>query len=465
MMLYEAEMFSEAIDVYSDLLEADPTNAELIFILADVLTRSGETARAVATYNRLEAVMGVNEGIAVQKFRLYHSQEKIDSALMEIEKLAAKFPMEPRYPIMIGDLYLDEGKTEKAIEFYNKAYSLDPTNPYYIASMANYYDATGNAEAAEAQIRNALANEALAVNVKVSILSRYLMQSEREKDESKKANELFEALITMHPEETDLRIMYARMLALNGETEEAKFHFRLVSEMAPERDDAWQALIDIAFRERNMEDAVKICEKCIELFPKVAEYYFYLSISYFQLTNYAGALDACRRGIEIIPEENRNLKSNFYGQIGDIFHETAKDVEAFAAYEKALTYNDRNISVLNNYAYFLSLRKSDLQKAERMSAQCIKMEPDNATYLDTYAWIFFMQGNYTLAKFYIESAISKDTTDSSELLDHYGDILFMTGDKEKALIQWRKAKELGKEGKALEAKISEGRYIEDESAK
>ncbi|MDR2533806.1 MAG: tetratricopeptide repeat protein [Tannerellaceae bacterium] len=465
MMLYEAEMFSEAIDEYRDLTNADPANAELIYLLADVLTRSGQTAQAIETYNRLEAVMGVSEGIAVQKFRLYHLQEKTDSALMEIEKLAAKFPMEPRYPIMIGDLYLDEGKAEKAIEFYNQAYSLDPTNPYYIVSMGNYYEATGNAEAAEAQIRNALANEGLAVNVKVSILSRYLMRFEGAKDELNKGNELFEMLITMHPEETDLKIMYARMLAMNGQTDEAKFNFRLVSEMAPERNDAWQALIDIAFRERDMEEAIRICEKCIELFPNVAEYYFYLSISYSQLKNYVEALYACQKGIEIVPEENRNLKSNFYGQIGDIFHEMTKDVEAFAAYEKALTYNDRNISVLNNYAYFLSLRKRDLQKAERMSAQCIKMEPDNATYLDTYAWIFFMQGNYTLAKFYIESAISKDSSDSSELVDHYGDILFMTGDKGNAIVQWRKAKELGKEGKTLEAKIAEERYIEDESAK
>ena len=81
---------------------------------------------------------------------------------------------------------------------------------------------------------------------------------------------------------------------------------------------------------------------------------------------------------------------------------------------------NKNVVVLNNYSYFLSLEKKDLKKAERMSAQCIKLEPDNATYLDTYAWIFFVQGNYTLAKIYIESALEKDKTKSAELVDHYG---------------------------------------------
>jgi tetratricopeptide (TPR) repeat protein len=107
------------------------------------------------------------------------------------------------------------------------------------------------------------------------------------------------------------------------------------------------------------------------------------------------------------------------------------------------------------------LEKKDLKKAERMSAQTVKLEPNNATYLDTYAWIFFVQGNYTLAKIYIESALANDTTKSAELVDHYGDILYMKGDKEKALEQWKKAKELGKESKVLDRKIAEGVYIEE----
>ena len=119
--------------------------------------------------------------------------------------------------------------------------------------------------------------------------------------------------------------------------------------------------------------------------------------------------------------------------------------EAYKAYDEALKYNDKNVVVLNNYAYFLSLEKKDLKKAERMSALAVKLEPNNSTYLDTYAWIFFVQGNYTLAKIYHrERALPTIRPKSSELVDHYGDILFMSGDKEKALEQWKKAKEMGK---------------------
>jgi Tfp pilus assembly protein PilF len=162
-----------------------------------------------------------------------------------------------------------------------------------------------------------------------------------------------------------------------------------------------------------------------------------------------------------VPEENRALISDLYGQIGDTYFKINKTDSAFASYEKALTYNDKNIVVLNNYAYYLSLLKQDLTKAERMSALCMKLEPDNATYIDTYAWIFFVQGNYMLARVYIEQSIAKDRTNNPEIMDHYGDILYKSGETAKALEQWKKAKESGKKSATLDKKIAEQQYFEE----
>ena len=99
-----------------------------------------------------------------------------------------------------------------------------------------------------------------------------------------------------------------------------------------------------------------------------------------------------------------------------------------------------------------------------MIARCIQLEPDNATYLDTYAWVFFTQGNYVLAKIYIENAISKDTTGSADLVDHYGDILYMNGDKEKALEQWEKSTRAGERHGSAPRENREGEYVEDKNA-
>jgi tetratricopeptide (TPR) repeat protein len=458
-------MYKEAVQTYKELLKDYPDKVELNYYLADALTQAGDIEKAIEAYNALEENMGMNEGISMQKYKLYSSLEHADSALMEIEKLTVKFPMESRYPIILGDLYLEKGQTDNALASYKKAYAIDPANPYYVVAMANYYEAIGDKDAAETQIRSALENEKLDIETKVGVLSRYILRLDQSQKSSENAGALFETLIEQHPEETTLRLMYGRLLVMKGKTDEAKFQFQLVTEMEPENGEAWQQLLDISLKALDWKEAVRLCEKCVELFPNAPEYYFYLSIGYYQLEDYSKSLEACKNGLKVIPPENRGLISTFYGQLGDIEHQAGQEKEAYAAYEKALEYNDKNVLVLNNYAYFLSLKNEDLKKAERMSAQCIKLEPNNSTYLDTYAWIFFKGGNYTLAKFYIESAISKDETNSSELTDHYGDILYMTGDKEKAVEQWKKAKEQGKESKILDQKITEKKYIEDENAK
>lgn len=455
-------MYGEAVEAFEELAKKYPAKIELNFYLADALTQQGETGKAIEAYDALESSTGMSEGLTMQKFRLYNMLGKTDEAFKEIEKLATKYPMESRYRIMLGDLYLEANKTEDAYKAYQKAHEIDPANPYYIVSMANYYEAINDKTSAESLIRDALVNEKLDVETKVRILSRYIIRLQQTKQGTESANVLFETLLDQHPEETELKLMYASLLAAQGKNEEAKFQYQLVTEMEPENPGAWQELLRMSLQSQDLEEVIRVCKRCMELFPDSPEYYFYLGVAYYQQDKYEEAVQVYTDGLDVISAENLPLRSDFYGQIGDINYQMGKMDKAFDAYEEALKCNEKNIVVLNNYAYFLSVANTDLKKAERMSAQTIKLEPDNSTYLDTYAWIFFKQGNYTLAKFYIESALRHDTTQSTELVDHYGDILYMSGEKEKALEQWKKAKEMGKEDDLLERKIAEEKYIANE---
>ena len=454
-------MYGEASASYEELVKQYPDKTELNYYLADALTQEGEIGQAIDAYNALESTMGMNEGLSLQKFKLYQTLKQPDKAFEEIEKLADKYPMNARYRLLMGDLHLENNEADKALACYQKAHEIDPDDPRYIVSMANYYDQTGNKEAAEQEIRDALVNEKLDVETKVGILSRYIQRLQQTQQDFDKANSLFQTLLDQHPEDTELKLMYGSLLMAQKKEDEAKFQFQLVTEMDPSNEAAWQQLLNMALKREDIPEVIRICTKCKEVFPESPEYYFYLGIGYYMQEKYQESLDTYYAGLKIIPEENGVVKSNFYGQIGDLYYQMKKMDEAYKAYDEALKYNENNAPVLNNYSYFLTLDKKDLKKAERMAAQCIKLEPDNATYLDTYAWVFFVQGNYTLAKIYIENALSKDTTNSAELVDHYGDILYMSGEKDKALEQWKKAKEMGKDTDVLKQKIAQGIYIED----
>ncbi len=454
-------MYGEASASYEELVKQYPDKTELNYYLADALTQEGEIGQAIDAYNALESTMGMNESLSLQKFKLYQTLKQPDKAFEEIEKLADKYPMNARYRLLMGDLHLENNEADKALACYQKAHEIDPDDPRYIVSMANYYDQTGNKEAAEQEIRDALVNEKLDVETKVGILSRYIQRLQQTQQDFDKANSLFQTLLDQHPEDTELKLMYGSLLMAQKKEDEAKFQFQLVTEMDPSNEAAWQQLLNMALKREDIPEVIRICTKCKEVFPESPEYYFYLGIGYYMQEKYQESLDTYYAGLKIIPEENGVVKSNFYGQIGDLYYQMKKMDEAYKAYDEALKYNENNAPVLNNYSYFLTLDKKDLKKAERMAAQCIKLEPDNATYLDTYAWVFFVQGNYTLARIYIENALSKDTTNSAELVDHYGDILYMSGEKDKALEQWKKAKEMGKDTDVLKQKIAKGIYIED----
>jgi len=458
-------MYGEASDSYEELVKRYPDKSELNYYLADALTQEGEIGAAIDAYNVLESTMGMNETLSLQKFKLYQTLKQPDKAFEEIEKLANKYPMNARYRLLMGDLHLENEETEKALACYQQAHEIDPDDPRYIVSMANYYDQTGDKEAAEQEIRDALVNEKLDVETKVGILSRYVQRLQQTQQGIENANSLFQTLLDQHPEDTELKLMYGSLLMAQQKEEEAKFQFQLVTEMEPSNEGAWQQLLNISLKGEDIPEVIRICTRCKELFPEAPEYYFYLGIGYYMQEKYQESLDTYYAGLKIIPEGNGVVKSNFYGQIGDLYYQMEKMDEAYKAYDEALKYNENNAPVLNNYSYFLTLDKKDLKKAERMAAQCIKLEPDNATYLDTYAWVFFVQGNYTLAKIYIENALSKDTTNSAELVDHYGDILYMSGEKDKALEQWKKAKEMGKDTDVLKQKIAKGIYIEDTESK
>jgi tetratricopeptide (TPR) repeat protein len=153
-------------------------------------------------------------------------------------------------------------------------------------------------------------------------------------------------------------------------------------------------------------------------------------------------------------------KAMLYNLRGDFYHTMGDRQRMYADYDSTLAYDPDNINVLNNYAYYLSVENRDLKKALEMSARTLEKEPLNATYLDTYAWILFKMKKYKDALGYMEKALRYLEADNPEIYEHYGDVLFMCGEKEKALENWHKAVQFNGNSPTLDQKIRQEKYIE-----
>ena len=458
------KQFDESIVLYKELATEYPNKPEIHFYLSELYLLLRQNDKAIQSLDDLENNMGISEALSLQKFQLYNLIGKTEKAILEIKKLSEKFPMEAKYPIILGDFFLSQKEDGKALEQYEAAHKLDPNNPYYFIAMAGYYEYMGNEDAVIKEIDKALRNPLLDIETKLRILGKYIQNLHETKKDFESANALLETLIEQHPQEKGLNLMYGEFLLSQKKLEDAKFQLQIVTETAPENSTAWRKLLNIALMENNLDEIVSICDNALLHFPDASEFYFYKGSAYYQKNEYALAIEVFSDGLAFIPEDNQALRSNFYGQIGDLHHQLGEKEKAYEMYEKALKENDNNLLVLNNYAYFLSLDKNELDKAERMSAKCVRLEPNNMTYIDTYAWVFFQKENYSLAKFYIESALSKGGETSGEVLEHYGDILFMNGNTDKAVEEWERALKLkeqeGEETNLLKRKIENKTYYE-----
>lgn len=452
----------KALVIARKLQKAYPYKEEIYHIQAALYKDNKQPNKAIAVYDQLEKITGIEESLAFQKFYLYAEQEKITKAVAEIDRLVNKYPTNSKYKVIRGDIYMQQKMPKEAFEIYQGVLNTDPENPYIYMSLSEYYQLEGQPEKAIESTVNALKNPQLAVDEKIEILGQHVQNIIRDSARFNETDSLFGLLIEHYPLEEQVQGYYSIYLQYRNRIPEAIDALESMILINPKNPQSWLQIIQLQLAERKFEEVISVSNRAIEYLPETSQFYFYKGLSLFQTDKLLEAMHTISLGLATIPENKGAMKSDFYAQMGDIHFKLKNDSAAFAAYEQALQHNPANVYVMNNYAYYLSEMNKDIRKAELMSAKTIEKDPSNSTYLDTYAWIFYKQANYTLAKFYIEKAIDNlnDELEPGVIYEHYGDILWKRGDKEKALEMWKKAWDSGNKNEELKTKIENKKMLD-----
>jgi len=273
------------------------------------------------------------------------------------------------------------------------------------------------------------------------------------------ALELSQILTVAHPDDYKAYAMYGDMLAQNDKLPEAEVAYKKAIQIDGNKYDVYEQLVRIELSRSETADAIANGEQALSLFPNSAWMNYLVGIGYMQDKNYTKAITYLKSATDI-EADDKELLSLSYSSLGDCYHEIKDNEKSDAAYDKSITYNPDNAFSLNNYAYYLSLRGEQLDKAAAMSAHSNDLEPNTASFEDTYAWILFRQKKYANAKIWIEKAIMHDKTNSAVQVEHYGDIMFYLGDTDAAVESWKKAKSFGEQSQLLDRKINERKYVE-----
>ena len=451
----------KAVTLLEQMVVRFPAKQDPLFNLLDLYGRQEKYDEVISTLNRLEKRMGKNEQLSMEKFRIYLQMKDDKKAFQEIESLVQEYPMDMRYQVILGDVYLQNGKKQEAYDVYQKVLAAEPDNPMAIFSMASYYKQTGQEELYQQQLDTLLLNKKVTPDTKVGVMRQMIVENEQADKDSTQIIALFDRIMKQEQDDPQIPMLYAQYLLSKNMEAESVPVLEQVVDLDPTNNAARMMLIGAAVKKEDYKQIIKVCEPGIEATPDALEFYYYLAIAYNQAEKPDSVISICKRALEHkTADGKKEIVSEFYSILGDMYHTQKQMKEAYAAYDSALVYNPSNIGALNNYAYYLSVERRDLDKAEEMSYKTVKAEPNNATYLDTYAWILFEKGNYAEARIYIDNAMKSEGGDKSDVIvEHCGDIYYMTGDVDGALTYWKKALEMGSESKTLKQKIEKKKYI------
>jgi tetratricopeptide (TPR) repeat protein len=267
------------------------------------------------------------------------------------------------------------------------------------------------------------------------------------------------SLLKVHPDEAKAYTINGDIYLNAGKNREARYYFTKAIELDQRRFPIWSQLM-ILEADLGIYDTLLIhCNQALELFPNQPGIYYFRGYGNTRTGDFREAIEDYQKGIDLTID-NDALKVQFYLGLGEVYHELNRSRESDEAFENVLKIDSNNTIALNNYSYYLSLRIDKLEQAKRMSARSIKLEPNQATYLDTYAWILYQMKDYAEARVWMEKALKHGGHESGVILEHMGDILFQLKEEQEAIKYWNKASEAGGGTELLERKRKEGRLYE-----
>ena len=455
-----------AIALYERMLQVDGgPKSDIYMSLYSLYSEDSEFGKAVDILNKLEKVEGKNEIISIHRANLFLQMQDSIRALAAVREMKRDFPHNIQYNSLLGDVYVIFGDVENAERVYLEAIASDSTDTYSLASLSNLYLITDRDSLYCESVERLLKSEKVDTEQRISTLFEYIGYKER--TDSTYSMRFLQELMQLPYDRLGVSEVYAQYLLYRKESPDViKPVLDSIISMDPENRSAMLQLLVYAIEDDDREEVISRCDNAILYIPDMLELYYYKGMATYLLERKEEAAKILQQGLDRRGEDcSTELVATVFSFMGEVYHELDDLDRCTVAYDSALLYNPSDITVLNNYAYYLALEGRELEKALAMSARTLEMEPDNAIYVDTYAWLLFCLGRYEEAKAYAEKLIGLNSEMSAVEYHHCGDIFAKCGDTGRAVEYWTQAQRMGDESKILKKKIKRRKYYPDARGK
>ncbi len=475
-----AGRIDDVIYVWETLDSLLPDRTDPAMNLASALVARGSTKpdtsdinRALEIYNRLEKGLKGNVQLISRKINALAAKSDTARIVAELKKLYADAPADIQAALFIGTVYHSLSMPDSAMRFFDRACETDSTNGLVYLTRASFFQTRGDSAAYDREVFRALESPELEFAPKFELLSDYVIKLYADSTLRPRIDHMFEVLQEVNPGEGVLHAFYGDYKATIGDLAGAAEQYSYSIDLEPDNEQTWQNLTGIYGQLEELEKMAETAQKATHRFADTP--YFPLSA--------AAALSQLKRTDEALltldtidmSRTDDNVRSLVYGTRGDILYSVGMADSAFADYRRAIELNPQNYMAMNNAAYFMSERGTDLTTAELYASIATAADPENVTYLDTQAWVYFKKKEYKKAREIMDKVLqlsgitpsdsvmtenaNPENAPSAEIYDHAGDIYFMTGDHNEAVEFWKEALNLAPDNEAIKKKVTHRTYF------
>jgi tetratricopeptide (TPR) repeat protein len=444
----------ELIDVFNQLIRIDPENDAYYFDKANAQFLANQLDDAKKTYDEIQVKFGDSRDLTNARKRFQANGSATES---DIVKLLEGNHADVKNYLYAAGLLLQKGNDPEALKVLVKAQQLEPNNFEVNLALADIYRRQKNDEAAFASLKLAFESAEMPLTEKVKIIAA-LFPKLSQPIVAKNVTGLSRLVAEKNPADAKALALYGDVLYQQNNLKEALVQYQAALKLNEQVYVVWEQVINIQTLLGHYDDAIKVGDEALTIYPNQASLYYYMAYAQYKTGKYEPAMSNLKTSLQL-DVENKSLQAQIYALQGDIFINQNNFSAAKTAFEKAISLEPDNYLIMNNYAYYLALKNDDLAKAAKYAETAANGMPNNPSIIDTYAFILFKQQKYDLAKTWIEKALQNNSNKNGVYLERYGDILFMKGEKDEAVIQWQKAKEAGNGSEVLIKKINEKKYF------
>lgn len=445
----------QALEVLEKMASLQTKRVDVLSQLFMLYKQMGRTEDVINTLDRIQMLQGNNLRIAEQKYQLYLDMEQPGKALEQLRAVCREFPYDVSSHLVLGEHYMENGMLDSAVVCMERAERLDPYNSglqlMRLRSVLELGDTLGYEHRRDSLILNPQTD----LQVRFISMREVALESLQDSLKREHTSRIFDQLLGGEKVEVEFLQLFKSYDAYLHQEDPDYSNLDILKRIVDADPSVFESQIELAqyYIDHNEGANLReVCREALVYFPSETRFHYFLAITYLQDKMLPEAEETLKAGIRQADEDESSghIKGLLYGMLGDLCHEQHREKEAFAAYDSCLVYTPDEVSCLNNYAYYLSLKGEQLEKAERMSYQAVKLQPANKTYLDTYAWVLFVQEDYTTARIYMDKVVNPQLPDSvllsdedvnAVLLEHAGDIYANCGQMDVALRLWQLAQD------------------------